>query len=186
MLSRFGFVTPSRPPYLSLFRLSCGAPHLWCRRMLSVGNTTSSESRAESKKAPPFPANFSVDPKQLPDTIPGVSREELAERLEKYQQELSYKTSQLTARELANEIEMMRRALPPDQFHQFLQDVDSMAEKNEREVARLSAMSPQQLYRYHQRQRRRQRFQAIRKNIMILVSLFGTIFFLFFFMFFFG
>ncbi|RNF15185.1 uncharacterized protein Tco025E_05634 [Trypanosoma conorhini] len=186
MLSRSGVVRASRAVHLSLLCLPCGAPRLWCRRMASAGPTTSSEGAAEGKKAVPFPANFSVDPKQLPDTIPGVSREELAERLDQYQQKLSYKAAQLTSRELANEIEMMRRALPPDQFQQFLHDVDSMTAKNELEMARLSAMSPQQLYRYHQRQRRRQRFQAAGKNLLVLVSLFGTIFCLFFFLFFFG
>ncbi|PBJ69589.1 hypothetical protein BCY84_19682 [Trypanosoma cruzi cruzi] len=186
MLSRSVVVKPLRLIYSSFLNPSCGASYICCYRMMSADNCTSVDGQTDGKKASSFASSFSIDPKKLPNTIPGVSREELAERLERYQRELSYKAAQASARELADEIETMRRALPPEQFRQFLQDVDAMAEKNEKEIARLSAMSPQQLYRYHQRQRRRMRLQAIWKSVVLLVSIFGAVFFLFFLMFFFG
>lgn len=129
--------------------------------------------------------SFHFDPSKLPDTIPGLERRELAARLEEHQRELAQKYQQSAADDLAKAIDLMRRAMPPEEFKRFLQDVEKAAAEGSKEAARISAMSPAQLYRYQRRQRRRQRVQLFAKTVMLFVSVFGCVFFLFFFFFFF-
>ncbi|KEG09886.1 hypothetical protein DQ04_04491040 [Trypanosoma grayi] len=182
-----------RAAHVSLVRSPYGALYTWrrCVAAAAAATTTGSSSSSSSSssnsndEAHPSSSKFSIDPRRLPDTIPGVSREELAARLEKYQRELAYKAAQATSRELANEIDTMRRAMPPEQFRKFLHDLDAIEAKNAKEAARINAMSPSQLYRYQQRQHRRQWFRRFAKTLMLCVTFFGAIFFMFFLFFFF-
>ncbi|CCD15720.1 unnamed protein product [Trypanosoma congolense IL3000] len=128
---------------------------------------------------------FHVDPRRLPNTIPGIGREELAARLEKQQREFARKYEETRADDLVREIDTMRRAMPPEEFKRFLRGIEEAEAKDAREAAKTSAMSPMQLYRYQQRQRRRLQLQLFAKTVVIFVAIFGCVFFLFFFFFFF-
>ncbi|KAG8343000.1 hypothetical protein TRVL_06174 [Trypanosoma vivax] len=135
---------------------------------------------------PPPTSHGIVDLQRLPDTIPGVSRGELADRLCQQHRKLVRDRAQVTASHLVDEIDSMRRAMPPEEFKQFLRDLEALRLGSEKKAMWLSSLSPVQLYRHQRRERLRLRFHLLWKTLVLFVSVFGCVFFIFFFFIFFN
>jgi hypothetical protein len=118
----------------------------------------------------------------LPNTIPGVSREELAEKLNKMGSLQRQQTTNAHRDSIARQIDTMRRAMPPDQFKEFLSKLESKEALAMDEAEKMNEMSPTELYRY---QLKRQRNNNIKQwiNVIMLVGAFVFgIFFMFYFL----
>jgi hypothetical protein len=123
-----------------------------------------------------------VDLSALPSTIPGVSREELAERLRKMESMQRQQTMSAHRDSIAKQIDTMRRAMPPKQFKEFLRGLEEKEAKSMDEAEKVSHMTPTELYRY---QLKKQRNQNILQwiNLLALCAAFVLgIYFLFYFL----
>ena len=105
---------------------------------------------ARSVVTPPQPAHG-----PMPSTIPGVSREELQERLKQFHEKQSQSMRVDREKKLALQIDEMRRALPPEQFQEFLRGLEDQEHRTKAEEEKISAMSPEELFRYQRRQKRK-------------------------------
>lgn len=88
--------------------------------------------------------------------LPGISAEELADKLRQFEvhrQRESENTANVERSRRLKEIDQMRRSLPPKKFKEFMEDLEKMDLKNEAEMEKVAAMSPQELLRYQTNKR---------------------------------
>lgn len=97
-----------------------------------------------------------VDLSAIPSTIPGVSREELAEKLKAMQNIHQQKLSRQHEINFPRQIDTMRRAMPPAQFREFLESVEKKEAESLAEQEKMANMTPMQLFRYQQKKKRRE------------------------------
>mmetsp|Transcript_11976 Transcript_11976/g.13782 ORF Transcript_11976/g.13782 Transcript_11976/m.13782 type:complete len:175 (+) Transcript_11976:52-576(+) len=118
----------------------------------------------------------------IPNTIPGISREELAERVRKMAEIHQQKADSAHRDSLAKHIDTMRRAMPPDQFKEFLRSIEEKEALNAEEAEKMSSMTPLELYRYQRRKAQRENLRQWLNVIYLVSAFFGGIFFLFYFL----
>ncbi|AYU82893.1 hypothetical protein LdCL_350014300 [Leishmania donovani] len=120
-----------------------------------------------------------IDPRCLPSTIPGITREELAARIVQYHSQQSKLAKEMSDKALAHDVELMRRSLSPSSFAEYMARLEKEQQAAVKEEAKMAAMSPLELHQYRQKKRR----QAIRyewyKTFLVLVAIAGSIAFLF-------
>lgn len=141
---------------------------------------------------------WKIDPRRLPSTIPGISQEELAARMEAHHSAIMSTTATAAATAsasaassntphptgvsemhhpesmLTREVEVMRRALPPTEFAEYMRQVGRLQRAEARERVKIASMSPTQLYRYQQKKRRRRVWYEWGKTLMLLTACIGT------------
>lgn len=118
----------------------------------------------------------------LPNTIPGVSREELAEKLRKMETIQRQKTVDAHRESISKQIDTMRRAMPPKEFKEFLRTLEEREAKAMDEAELIGHMTPMQLYRYQLKKQRNENIkQWLNLVALVAVFLFG-IYFLFYFL----
>lgn len=127
--------------------------------MHDVNSVKASSSSTHSPTTDATDAQGAVhNPAALPNTIPGISREELQRRLEKFQ------TTQMTQKYkrheelVSREIDEMRRAMPPDQFAEFMENVNAKEAMQQEELRKVQGMTPTEYHRYMTRKKRRDNF----------------------------
>ncbi|GET92602.1 hypothetical protein, conserved [Leishmania tarentolae] len=120
-----------------------------------------------------------IDPRLLPSTIPGITQEELAARIVQHHSQQSKLAQEMSANELAHDVELMRRSLLPSAFAEYMARLEKEQQALAKEEAKMAAMSPVELHQYRQKKRR----QAVRyewyKTFLLLVTMAGSIAFLF-------
>lgn len=121
----------------------------------------------------------------LPNTIPGVSREELAERLRKMAEIQQQKAETAHRDSLAKHIDTMRRAMPPDQFKEFLKSIEEKEALDMEESEKMSSMTPLELYRYQRRKAQKENIRQWLNVLSVVAAFFGGIYVLFYFLCFF-
>lgn len=142
----------------------------------SAHNTTADADAAAATPQSPAEGNgaLHVDPRRLPNTIPGISQEELAARITAYHTKKSQEASAFSSQALAQDVELMRRSLSPNDFEEYMTKVEQDMAAAAKEQAKLAAMSPLELHHYQMKKRR----QAVRyewyKSGMMLFALLGS------------
>ncbi|AIO01712.1 hypothetical protein LPMP_340860 [Leishmania panamensis] len=120
-----------------------------------------------------------IDPRRLPNTIPGITQEELAARITQYHAQQAKLAREISAKALAHDVELMRRSMTPNSFAEYMVRLEKEQQAAVKEEAKMAAMSPVELHQYRQKKRR----QAVRyewyKTFLLLSSLAGSTVFLF-------
>ncbi|CAD2214585.1 hypothetical protein ADEAN_000203600 [Angomonas deanei] len=132
-----------------------------------------------------------IDLGRLPDTIPGVSREELAAMIERHHKEAEKEAraaSAQAAKLLTEEVELMRRSMSPEDFEKYIQRIHQVNDANLKEELKMAAMSPEQLHLYMMKKKREAAREGWKKMVMLVCVFIGTLISLFasFFMFYNG
>lgn len=123
-----------------------------------------------------------VNLESLPNTIPGVSREELAERLQKMGSFQRQQVVNSHRESISRQIDTMRRAMPPTEFKEFLRKLEEKEALEMDEAEKMDQMTPTQLYRY---QLKKARNENIKQwiNVIALGAVFVLgIYFMFYFL----
>lgn len=126
-----------------------------------------------------------VNMNAIPNTIPGVSREELAKRLAQMESLQKQKAHEAHVDNVAKEIDNMRRAMPPQQFKEFLENLEKKEAETAEEAEKVGKMSPTELYRYQLKKERREKRTQLINLIFLMTMFFGAIYIIFYFLIFF-
>lgn len=120
-----------------------------------------------------------VDPRRLPSTIPGITQEELAARITAYHTKKVQEANELSAKSLTQEVELMRRSLSPNDFEEYMANLEKDMAAAAKEQAKLAAMSPLELHQYQQKKKRQAMRYEWYKTFLMVVALVGSTAFLF-------
>lgn len=126
--------------------------------------------------------NGTINLDSLPNTIPGVSREELAEKLQKMGAAHRQKTTDKHRENIARQIDTMRRAMPPAEFKEFLRQLEAKEALAMDEAEKVDSMTPAELYRYQLKRQRNQNLWQWVYVIMLGGAFVMGIFFMFYFL----
>lgn len=141
----------------------------------STTTTTASSPHLSSSVA----GGMHVDPRLLPNSIPGMSQEELAARITAFHSARSTQERAASAKNIADDIELMRRSLPPKDFAAYLQRIEAEQLVMAKEEAAMASMTPLQLHQYQMKKRRQLVRQEWYKTFLLLAAIIGSTFFLF-------
>ncbi|KAG5492510.1 hypothetical protein JKF63_01088 [Porcisia hertigi] len=120
-----------------------------------------------------------IDPRRLPGTIPGITQEELAARIVKYHSQRSRQVKEMSAKAVAQEVELMRRSLSPNAFAEYMAHLEEKQKAAAAEEARMAAMSTVELHHYQQKKRRQAARYQWYKTFLVISALLGSTVFLF-------
>lgn len=142
------------------------------KRFASTVSASTSDSSSSSKK--PF-----IDASRLPSTIPGVTPEELAAKLQAQMEKAIAQEEADSGKRLAAEVQRMQLSLSPEAFETYLVELNQKLALEEKERAKFAAMTPTQQVLYAQRQRRFNRLKSSLNSVVLSIVFFGTIFCMF-------
>lgn len=142
-------------------------------------NTDNSSNSSSSNDRP------RVDPSRLPSTIPGVTQEELAAKMEAFRDRHAAMVGDAYQRTVAAETEVMRRSMSPEDFETYVAEIEATHAKAAFEAAKVAAMSPMQLHQYKKHMKRKLLLMEYWNWFLYIAVFIGSIFSIFYLFYFF-